>query len=286
MRVGIQGVGIWGRGMRNWDEFCALVAGGDERPGVEWRAPVPDAIPARERRRSPLMVKLAVEVAHQACDMAAVEIAGFDRQGVATVFASSIGDTEITDYMCRMLATGSKILSPTRFHNSVHNAPAGYWSISAGNREPSSSIAGSWESFPLAMLEAGTLSVAEARPVLLVVSDICVPAPLGEVYPIGEPFGAALLLDATASGEQARDDQARGAKVWEVSVEQRAARPAWPGVRHPLLRSISEGNPAARCLALLESVAGGSPGPIQWPLNDSACLQMTQVAAVDGDLRP
>jgi len=282
MRVGICGIGIWARGMRHWDEFCALVMTGDDSTRPAWQPPAPAAIPARERRRSPLMVKLAVEVAHQACDRAADGIDGFDRQAVATVFSSSIGDTEITDYMCRTLATEAKVLSPTRFHNSVHNAPAGYWSISAGNRAPSNSIACSRESFPLALLEAGTISVAEARPVLLVVSDICVPAPLGEVYPIGEPFGAALLLDASAAGEQVQDDEARGGAAWEVSVEPGAARTAWPEVRHPLLRAISECNPAARCLALLESVATGSQRTLQWPLNDAACLQMVPVAAAAG----
>jgi len=113
--------------------------------------------------------------------------------------------------------------------------------------------------------------------VLLVVSDICVPAPLGDVYPIEEPFGAALLLEATVS-----DDRVQGDEAWVVSVEQRDARSDWPDVQHPLLSSISECNPAARCLVLLESLAGGLHGPIQWPLNDSACLQMAQVAAVKG----
>jgi len=259
MKIGIRGIGIWGRGMRDWDEFCSLVATGCDGAGAEWLVPVPEAIPARERRRSPLMVKLAVEVAYQACARADV-----DRQNVATVFSSSMGDTEITDYMCRTLAGESKVLSPTRFHNSVHNAPAGYWSISAGNREPSSSTACSRESFSIAILEASILSVAERRPVLLIASDIFVPGPLGDVYPIGEPFGVAMVLDAAAS-----DDDA-----WEVSVEQYAASPAWPEVRHPLLQTISECNPAARCLALLEAIVTKNRNPIQWPLNDSTCLQM------------
>jgi len=266
MRIGINGIGIWGRGMRNWSEFRALVAAGGDGAGAEWWAPALEAIPARERRRSPLMVRLAVEVAYQACNMA-----GVDAQHVATVFSSSMGDSEITDYMCRVLASESKVLSPTRFHNSVHNAPAGYWSISAGNRAPSSSIACARETFSVAVLEAGALSVAEERPVLLIASDIVVPEPLSDVYPIGEPFGVALMLDATAPGDDA----------WVVSVEQCIARSAWPGVRHPLLQSISECNPAARCLALLEAVAAENRNPIQWPLNDSTCLQMVRIGAAN-----
>ena len=277
MKIAIGGIGIWGRGMRSWDECREmLAAGGDgaiaDGAGAEWQPPVPAVIPSRERRRAPLMVKLAVEVAGQACRMA-----GVDTQTLATVFASSMGDTEITDYMCRTLAGDSKVLSPTRFHNSVHNAPAGYWSIAAGNREPSSSTAASRESFPVALLEAATLSVAESRPVLLVASDIAVPGPLGGAYPIGEPFGVALLLDAA------------GADGWALSVAEADQRAAWPAVRHPLLAEISEHNPAARSLALLEAIAASSASDgtldgtraVQWPLNDFACLRVEKAAGTD-----
>ncbi len=266
MRIGIRGIGVWGPGIRDWDGFCALVAGKPHDAG--WQAPAPAAIPARERRRAPLMVRLAVEVAGQACTNA-----GIDAHDIATVFASSMGDTEITDYLCRTLAGESKMLSPTRFHNSVHNAPAGYWSISSANRAPSSSVAASRESFPAAMLEACVQSTAEARPVLLVVSDIVVPGPLGEVYPIGEPFGAALLLDADVS-----DDDA-----WTVTVEPQPDRPAWPTPGHPVLAALAENNPAARSVALLEAVAGNGGGPLQWPLNGSTGLRMARVTAIDGE---
>ncbi len=270
MKVVIGGIGIWARGMRSWDECREMLAAGGDGATAEWQPPVPDVIPARERRRAPLMVKLAVEVACQACKMA-----GVDTQTVATVFASSMGDTEITDYMCRTLAGDSKALSPTRFHNSVHNAPAGYWSIAAGNREPSSSTAASRESFPVALLEAAALSAAESRPVLLVVSDIAVPGPLAGAYPIGEPFGVALLLDAASANDG-----------WALSVVDADDVVAWPGVRHPLLAEISEHNPAARSLALLEAIAasdasGGAPDgtlAVQWPLNDFAGLRVEQVA--------
>lgn len=266
MRIGIRGIGVWGPGIRSWDGFCALVAGAPHDAG--WQAPAPAAIPARERRRAPLMVRLAVEVAGQAC-----AAAGIDEHGIATVFASSMGDTEITDYMCRTLAGESKVLSPTRFHNSVHNAPGGYWSIASANRAPSSSVAASRESFPIAFLEACVQSQAEARPVLLVASDIVVPGPLGEVYPIGKPFGAALLLDAAAG-----DDG-----EWTVSVGTHPDRPGWPAPRHAALAALADSNPAARSVALLEAVASGSGGPLQWPLNGSAGLRIVRSAAIEGE---
>jgi len=265
MRVGIRGIGVWGPGIQGWDGFCALVAGKPQDAG--WQAPAPAAIPARERRRAPLMVRLAVEVAGQACAMA-----GVDAHDIATVFASSMGDTEITDYLCRTLAGEAKVLSPTRFHNSVHNAPAGYWSITSANRAPSSSVAASRESFPTALLEACVQSTTEARPVLLVASDIVVPGPLGEVYPIGEPFGTALLLDAAVDDGDA----------WTVTVEPHTVRPAWPLPDHPVLAALAENNPAARAVALLEAVASNRGGPLQWPLHGLAGLRMARAVAIDG----
>ena len=52
------------------------------------------------------------------------------------MFASTYGDLAITDYMCSTLAKAPMTLSPTRFHNSVHNAAAGYWSIATACRQP------------------------------------------------------------------------------------------------------------------------------------------------------
>ena len=97
----------------------------------EFSSPKPQAVPPKERRRAGLMINLAVEVAHQAC-----ENAGVDKTVIPSVFVSALGDTAITDYMCRKLSQPEKMLSPTKFHNSVHNAPSGYWTISSENRMP------------------------------------------------------------------------------------------------------------------------------------------------------
>jgi len=225
----------------------------------EWSAPAPAQIPDRERRRAPLIVKLAVEVAHQACNMA-----GVDKHDVMTVFASAMGDTDITDYMCRTLAGPAKILSPTRFHNSVHNAPAGYWSISAENRAASTSVAASRESFPTALLEASVLSSVELRNVLLVATDTQVKSPLGDVYPISEPFGVAMLLQ----------NQATESHHWPVKITHCSGSADWPCLSDSRLRSLYEGNPAARCLALLQSLDQSEPTVVRFPLSVASHLRV------------
>ncbi|MCT7018444.1 beta-ketoacyl synthase chain length factor, partial [Salmonella enterica] len=85
-------------------------------------------------------------------------------------------------------------LSPTRFHNSVHNAPAGYWTIATGCHATSSAITAGHASFGAGLLEAATLAATEQRPVLLVCSDIAGHGPLGEMTGTRQAFGIALVL--------------------------------------------------------------------------------------------
>lgn len=67
MKTVVSGVGAWGPGFCSFSEFRQVLA---DAPLVAAQTipPKPDLIPARERRRSPLMVKLAIEVAAQACE--------------------------------------------------------------------------------------------------------------------------------------------------------------------------------------------------------------------------
>jgi len=258
MRLSINGIGISSRGFQNWDEF-QTVSATLAADAATWNVPSPSQIPGRERRRAPSLVKLAVEVAHQACDMS-----GIDKTEVASVFCSAMGDSEIATYICQTLAGPAKVLSPTKFHNSVHNAPAGYWSISAENRAPSSSVAGSRYSFPVALLEASVLATAECRPVLLVAADIQVRGPYERVYPIENPFGAGLLIQ----------NQAIDAAGWSITLEYRSGRVDWPALNNSFLQELSETNPAARCLSLIEAMGLQERTAIEWPLNESSYLHL------------
>ncbi|CAN5265898.1 hypothetical protein BH24PSE2_BH24PSE2_13960 [soil metagenome] len=260
MKICVSGIGIWTRGFHDWPEFLRLAANGFSEVRAEAVAPAPPALPPRERRRAPLPVRLAVEVAHQACEMA-----GVDKTDIASVFTSAMGDTDITEYMCRALAAPVKMLSPTRFHNSVHNAPSGYWSISAGNRAPSSYAGSFHRTVPVALLEAATLCEAENRPVLLVVYDIANGPPFHDICPIAESFAAALVLDPdcgnTAGGSL------------ELAVG--AGSASSPEPQNLVLAGLAATNPAARCLPLLEALAAERPAELRWPLGTSVHLAAT-----------
>lgn len=192
LRVYVEGIGLWSPQLANFAALETLLAGSLPEPPAA--RPAAATLPPNERRRAPESVLLAVEVAGQA-----VAMSGRDAATLASVFTSSHGDQPVTDYMCATLAQSPMEMSPTRFHNSVHNAAVGYWTIATGCHEASTAIAAMRASFGAGLLEAAIQVVADQRAVLLVGSDTRGSGPLGEVTDCEQPFGAALVLTAEAS---------------------------------------------------------------------------------------
>jgi len=187
LQIHVEGIGLWSPALA---DFGALQAQLDGAPPAAATARPPAAsLPANERRRAPESVLLAVEIAGQA-----VAMSGHAASDLPCVFGSSFGDQLISDYMCATLASAPAELSPTRFHNSVHNAPAGYWTIAIGCHATSSAISAGAATVGAGLLEAATLSMTEQRPVLLVCSDIAGTGPVGEMSGTRSSFGFALVL--------------------------------------------------------------------------------------------
>lgn len=189
--AGIAGIGFWADGLPSWDAVRRFAADGtlpDDAP----RRPSPRLLPANERRRAPESVAVALDVALAAC-----EAAGRDPAGLPSVFASTHGDLGITDYICDTLATDAAAMSPTRFHNSVHNAAAGYWTIGAGCHAPATAISSHQASFAQGLLESLVQLAADGgQAVLLVAYDGRSSGALGDVSPSEGLLGAALVLVA------------------------------------------------------------------------------------------
>lgn len=254
MQLYIDGIGVWGAGLADWPQARGVLKG--EQPYIAGNQvlPAPALLPGAERRRSPATARIAVQVAAEACAMA-----GVDPAHVPSVFASSHGDTQITDYMCRELALDAP-LSPTRFHNSVHNAASGYWTIAVNCMHSSTALSGGDESFEYGLLEAASQSLTSQRAVLLVAYDLAAPAPLVTVCPIHLNFGVALVLSPVAS--------ARSLARLELSRQPAThGSPALPEG----LDALMSANPAARSLPLLFSVALGQAGgfgfpPVRWEI--------------------
>jgi hypothetical protein len=191
LQVHLEGIGLWSATLGDFAAFQAQERG--ETVSAPPARPPAATLPANERRRVPESVLLAVEVAGQA-----VAMSGRAANELLCVFSSAYGDQLISDYMCATLALAPAELSPTRFHNSVHNAPAGYWTMATGCNAASSAISAGHASFGAGLLEAATLCLAEERPVLVVCSDIAGSGPLGEMSGTHAAFGCALVLSPQA----------------------------------------------------------------------------------------
>ncbi|HSG75600.1 MAG TPA: beta-ketoacyl synthase chain length factor [Burkholderiales bacterium] len=187
LAAAVERVALLGPGLSDWAGASAALAG--ERPYTRAPTvvPAPALLPPNERRRSGLAVKIALAVGAAALD-------GYDAARIDTVFASSSADGDTCHAICEQLAGAERLISPTRFHNSVHNAPSGYWSIATRCMAPSTSLCGYDASFGAGLLEALAFLRAHVRPVLLVAYDAPYPEPLLAKRPVRDAFGVALLL--------------------------------------------------------------------------------------------
>ena len=184
----IEGIGFWSRGLPTWPAARAFANGGSLDEAAPKR-PSPQLLAPNERRRAPDSVAVALEVALAACTDA-----GRDPANLPSVFASMHGDLGITDYMCSTLVDTPASISPTRFHNSVHNAAAGYWTIGAGAMLPATAISAFDATFAQGLEEALVQLATGIEAVLLVAYDAPSAGPLAEVSRSEGLLGAALVL--------------------------------------------------------------------------------------------
>ena len=242
----VLGVGLVGPGLAGWRDARAVLAGSAPYVPAATVIPSPESLPPTERRRAGKGVKLVL-----AAGLAACADAGREARELAAVFTSSSGDGENQHAICEVLASPEREISPTRFHNSVHNAPAGYWGIATGAMAPSDSLAAFDASFAAGLVEAlGRLAADPSREVLVVAYDAPYPEPLKAARPIADAFGVGLVMGpASASGEG-------------CLIAAAFAREAPTALADAALESVRTGIPSARALALLQLLASGKPGRV------------------------
>jgi len=190
----IAGVGFWANALPSWAAAQGFATTGALDPAAPAK-PQPQLLAPNERRRAPESVAVALEVALAACTNA-----GADPAALPSVFASTHGDLAITDYMCATLAQDPAAISPIRFHNSVHNAAAGYWTIGNGCHAPSTAISAFDASFAQGLLEALSQLAAGAPAVLLVAYDTTAVGPAASLWASAGLLGGALVLTAEGAG--------------------------------------------------------------------------------------
>lgn len=247
------GVGLVGPGLADWNAGREILAGRSPYAPAATVLPSPEALPATERRRAGKSVRVAL-----GAGLAAAAAAGKSPRELASIFASSGGDGDTMHHICETLASGDRLISPTRFHNSVHNAPAGYWGIATGSMEASDTIAAFDGSFAAGLLEAATrLALGDGKPLVLVAYDAPYPEPLNTVRPIADAFGVGLVLARDGDGPalDVRPDPASPDTLEDAALEH-------------LRRSV----PAARALPLLAALAGGRAATVRIEYLDGTAL--------------
>ena len=185
----IEGIGWWSKGLPSWNDALAFARAGVLPENAAAR-PSPRLLAPNERRRAPESVAVALEVALAAC-----KAANRDPAALPSVFASTHGDLGITDYMSATLAGDDPAsISPTRFHNSVHNAAAGYWTIGAGCMHPATALSAYDATFAQGLLEALVQLASGSEAVLLAAYDAGASGPLEAISNTVGTLGGSLLL--------------------------------------------------------------------------------------------
>jgi hypothetical protein len=253
----IQGIGVLGPGFADWSAARAVLAGDEPYVAAATVLPPPAVLPPAERRRAGRVIRLALAVGAEALGAAAASGSADDARGLPTVFSSSGGDGDNCHALCVTLASGDRQISPTRFHNSVHNAAAGYWSIAYGCTSASTSLCAGDASFGAGLLEALSQLACGAPAVLLLAYDANYPQPLYALRPIPDAFGIALLLVRSNSGT--------GLPQLQATLSDDAAAP----MEQAALESLRASIPAARGLPLLERLAQRRAGAVVLDYLDS-----------------
>jgi hypothetical protein len=236
----LAGIGILAPGIADRSALEALLDGGTI--GADLPRPEPASLSARERRRAPTTVSWSLAAAEAAC-----ADAGIAPSQTQAVFASGMGDLELVNSICTALADDAATMSPTQFHNSVHNAPAGYWTIGAKATADATALSAYRDSAGAALIEVAGRAASDARPIVLLSYDIPGPPPITDFWDTRHAFAAALVLTRKAS-----------AKSIGLLIEPGVAAQPAPALPASL-QALVDDNPAARILKLL-ALLRAAPG--------------------------
>jgi len=245
LSVHVEGVGLYGPGLTGWSQALSVLRGEQAWVEAPVQLPAPEALPPAERRRVGLALKLAMAVGFDA-----VRHAECDPASLATVFSSTGSDCDNCHQILQTLASEDRAVSPTRFHNSVHNMPAGYWSIATACMSPSTSLCAYDATFAAGLLEAATQVACHGRATLLIACDTPYPEPLSAIRPIPHAMGVGLVLTPQ------RTPRSLASLALSLTTEQPDDMP------DTTLEALRLAVPAARSLPMLSALAQGQAGRV------------------------
>ena len=241
----IEGIGFLAPGLNDWPAARAVLRGEATYVAAPSLLPAPSILPAAERRRASRVVKLTLAIGLEAAAHAEADISQ-----LATVFTASGADGHNCHALCAQLATDDRLISPTRFHNSVHNAAAGYWGIATKSMAPCQVLCAYDASFGAGLLDALGQVVVDAQPTLLIAYDSEYPEPLHSKRDTPDCAGVALLLTPQKSTRS------------QAQIVLRSTGEMAQKMADPDLESLRTAIPSLRVLPLLQMLAKGESGTV------------------------
>ena len=246
----VLGIGIYGPGLADWTAAREVFSGAAQYVHADNTAPPSGLLPAAERRRATASTRIALTAAQQA-----LTHAGLDAKTVPAVFGSSSGNPDIIHDICAMLAADDYQISPTKFHNSVHNAASGYYSIAVASHSAVTSLCAFDGTATAALLETAVQAIAADSPVLMVSYDLPYPFPLSEARPLVDAWSLALVLAPSEFEPAVAHLTLTDGSTSDTTTASDTV------LAEPQLESIRRGNPTARMLPLFAALA--QPGASQ-----------------------
>ena len=240
-RLYVNGAALWAPRLPGWERARRVLAG-EEAPPEPASRPSPELLPPNERRRAPDTVAVALDAALSAC-----RSAGLSPGSLSSVFSSMHGDLAITDYMCATMASEPALVSPTRFHNSVHNAAAGYWTIGAECVRPYTALSAGEHSFGAGLLEACVQARSGGENILLVAYDIDSRGPLAAMARSKHLLATALVIGPERG--------AHALAAFDLSLHIDGG--LTPSRARPENAALVAGNSSESCLPFMEALARG-----------------------------
>lgn len=191
-------------------------------------------LPPRLRRRASLLTRMVADVATQAAEQAGISLTG-----LPVVMGSAYGELVTTIEMLQELET-DRLLSPFRFHNSVHNTATGYLSMATENQASCTALAAGNDTVPVVLLEAFAWLADRGGSVLALFADEPLPAAIAPRAT--SPLAAALVLSAPTG------DSTGKVLGWLGELQQHAAR------HEQGSRAIEVACPCATSLTLVQTL--------------------------------
>ncbi len=198
MKAQILSVGVTAPGIVNFQDFRQTLQAGE---AFDLSLPLekysPSFLPSNERRRVTQTIKIALKTAEEALSFFQKAFPN-EAENLPVLFVSKDGDPQISAKMCQAVSEDPPLISPIQFHNSVHNAPAGYWMIGQSNQATANAISAGKYAVANGLLETVLQSKSEKKPVLVVIYDL----PLDNLMPVDAlqksyvPFAFSMVIDA------------------------------------------------------------------------------------------